>query len=242
MSTPSNSQFLQALRAHRATDVTRMLRASPALAGLPDSSGRLPLHVCAKQRVSTPAQTQASLDTARALLAAGADPDAIHTIEDDGESFPASVLWYALAWGRNLPLATHLLKLDVDPGHCMFALVFNDDLPAAQLLRQHGAAVDDVAHGETPLIYAVRHSRIHLARWLIAEGADVNCRDRRGFSALHHAVRRRLPDTTIRLLLQRGADAAAVSSQGIPVAALATGAQKRILGVEPPAPRVTVST
>ena len=73
------------------------------------------------------------------LLRAGIPIDAVQSINDDGEVFPATALWYALAWGRNRGLASFLLKAGADPNRCMFALVYADDLASAKLLRRHGA-------------------------------------------------------------------------------------------------------
>ena len=120
----------------------------------------------------------------------------------------------------------------MDPNHCLFALVYADDLVAAKLLRRHGAVLNEVGHGETPLIYAIRHSRAKFAEWLLREGADASFKDSRGFTALHHAVRRRLPESTIRLLIGSGAPVNAVSADGTSVAQLATRAQKRLLVLE----------
>ena len=77
----------------------------------------------------------------------------------------------------------------------MFALVYADDLASAKLLRRHGARIDEVFDGETPLIYAMRHRRARFAKWLLSQGANPNFSDGRGLTALHHAVRRRLPDS-----------------------------------------------
>jgi ankyrin repeat protein len=232
MPTPSKSAFLEAVRKHRADAVSAMLHLQPGFASLADNAGRTPLHICARQKVSTAPQVRAAIATARALLKAGADVNAMHPIQDDGEVFPATALWYALAWGRNPALATIFLKLKADPNHCMFALVFADDLSSAKLLRRYKAEIDEVGHGETPLIYAARHRRAKFAEWLLKEGADPNFRDSRGFTALHHAIRRRLPDSTIRMLVRCGAEVSAVSTDGTSVAQLATRTQKRLIALD----------
>lgn len=139
-------------------------------------------------------------------------------------------LWYSVAFGKNRPLATFLLKRKADPNHCLFAMVYADDLPTAKLLRRYGARLDDKFDDDTPLIYAARHSRANFMEWLLREGAAANVGDVHGLTALHHAVRRRLPDATLRALLKHGADPRAVSNTGVAVADLATRAQKRLLG------------
>src|SRR5262249_19137192 len=151
--------------------------------------------------------------------------------------FPGTALWYALAWGRNRPLARYLLRQKADPGHCLFALAFADDIASAKALHKRGAQIDEVGHGETPLIYAIRHRRTAFADWLLKQGADPNFRDRRGFAALHHAVRRRLPDSMLRLLIRCGAEVSATSIDGTAVGDLATRAQKALLGTRESAAR-----
>jgi ankyrin repeat protein len=162
----------------------------------------------------------------------GADVNAIHEIPDDGEIFPATALWHALVWGRNRPLGAHLLARGSDPNRCLFGLAWNDDLVSAKLVCRYGAALDEFGHGETPLIYAARHQRARFAEWLLRQGADATLRDRRGFTALHHAVRRRLPSSTLRLLARSGADVRAVADSGATVGSLATRAQRRLLGID----------
>jgi ankyrin repeat protein len=165
-------------------------------------------------------------------VAAGADVNAIHEIPDDGEVFPATALWYALVLGRNRALGAYLLARGSSPDHCLFGLVYADDLKAAKLVRRHGAQLDELGHGETPLIYAIRHSRVRMTEWLLREGADARAPDRRGYTALHHAVRRRLPSSTLRLLLRCGSDVRAAADDGVTVAKLATRAQRHDLGID----------
>lgn len=232
MLTVSKTTFLDAVKNHRAAEVASILRLRPEFVSLTDNAGRQPLHICARQKASTSEEARASVATARALVNAGAEVNAVHAIEDDGETFPATALWYALAWGRNRALAAYLLKLKADPNHCMFALVYNDDLASAKLLRRKGADIDEVGHGETPLIYAIRHQRTAFAQWLLKEGADPNVKDQRGFTPMHHAVRRRLPDAMLRLLIRYGANVKAVATDGVSIGQLATRAQKRLIGLD----------
>jgi ankyrin repeat protein len=232
MRTPGKTAFWEAVKNHRAVEVVSILGQCTDFVALKDDLERTPLHLCARRRVSTAEESRAAVATARALVKAGVDVNAVQTIRDDDEVFPATALWYALAWGRNRTLASYLLKQKADPNHCMFATAFADDLSAARLLRRYKAHIDEVSHGETPLIYAIRHRRVGFAEWLLREGADPNYKDGHGFTALHHAVRKRLPDSTIRALLRHGAEVHAVSSDGTSVAQLATRVQRRMIGLD----------
>jgi ankyrin repeat protein len=228
----SKTAFFDAAREWRAAEVAAMARERPELVAARDDRERTALHVCARREVTNATDVKAALATAKALVAAGADVNAIYVIPDDGDQFPATALWQALAWGRNRALGAYLLKRGSDPNHCLFALVWADDLESAKLVRRYGAELDELGHGETPLIYAVRHQRIGFAAWLLRQGCDVNVRDRRGFTALHHAVRKRLPSSTLRLLARRGADVGVVADNGASVGSLATRAQRRLLGID----------
>lgn len=232
MAKPSKTSFFDAAKRWRAREVAAALRERPDFASIVDARGRTALHVCARPEARNAADQAAAVATAKALVEAGADLNAVQPIRDGQEVFPAMPLWYAVAFGKNRPLASFLLKRKADPNHCLFAMVYADDLPSAKLLRSYGARLDDKFDDETPLIYAARHSRAKFMEWLLREGADAKLGDGRGFTALHHAVRRRLPDATLRALLQRGADPRAVSTTGVSVADLATRAQKRLLGLD----------
>jgi uncharacterized protein len=230
---PSKSRFFDAVCDWRAAEVAVTLYERPELVAAVDARGRTALHLAARRRVASADDVAASLATAKALLDAGADVNAVQPIVDGGETFPATPLWYALAHGRNRPLARYLLKQRADPNHCLFATVYADDVEAASMLRRYGGTLDDIAEGETPLIYAARLKRAGFMEWLLRAGANPNVRDRRGFTALHHAVRRRLPDSTLRALKKRGADVQAVANDGTSVADLATLGQRELLGVPP---------
>ena len=231
MRSVSKTAFFEAARAGDADELARMLRERPDFVALVDNKSRTALHLCSRRPAKGGATAAAAVAAAKVLLNAGADVNAVQQIPDDGQIFPATALWYALAFGRNRKLGAYLLKCKADPNHCMFALVYADDLEAAKLVRRYGARLDDRFAGETPLLYAARHRRAKFMEWLLREGADPRIGDRRGLTALHHAVRRRLPDSTLRALLKHGADPGAVAADNVPVAALATRHQKKVLGI-----------
>ena len=228
----SKTAFFEAAREWRAADVAALTRERPELVSARDGSARTALHVCSRRHPRTAAEVKRSVATAKALVAAGVEVNAIHEIPDDGDLFPATALWHALVWGRNRALGAWLLASGSDPNHCLHGLVYAGDLATAKLVRRYGAELDELGHGETPLIYALRHSRLRLADWLLRAGADARMPDRRGFTALHHAVRRRLPSSTLRLLVRCGAEVRATASNGVTVASVATRAQRRLLGLE----------
>ncbi len=60
----------------------------------------------------------------------------------------------------------------------------------AELLLAHGADVNAVEGGNTPLHGAVLFGRAEMAAWLLDHGAKVNAADFRGKTPLEHAVER----------------------------------------------------
>lgn len=149
--------FLDAASRGDDESVSAGLREDRALARAVDERGRTALHLCAR----TPAETEGrdgagALRVARALLAAGADVNAIHDIPDEDGSFKATPLWYAVAWSRNPALVKLLLRAGASPRGCLWACVFNDDLETATTLVLAGAPLDEVEGGESPLDYARR--------------------------------------------------------------------------------------
>ena len=134
---------------------------------------------------------KASIETADVLLDRGIDVHAHAFTEGEWNATP---VWWCVAWGRNLPLAEHLLKLGASPDYSMFAACWNDDVPALDLLLKYGAVVDDVASArETPFLGAIAWSRFRFAEALLERGADVNAKDRKGLTAFH-------------LMLKKGSD------------------------------------
>jgi hypothetical protein len=141
--------------------VSAALRENRALARVVDERGRTALHRCARTNGEKAARGVAdSLRVAKALLAAGADVNAVHDIPDEGGSFGATPLWYAVAWGRNPKLVKLLLAAGAAPRGCLWACVWANDLEMARTLVKAGAPLDEVEGGETPLEYATRAKKV----------------------------------------------------------------------------------
>ena len=73
----------------------------------------------------------------------------------------------------------------------LFYPVITGQGEVAELLRTHGADVNAVEGGNTPLHGAALFGRAEMAAWLLDHGAKVNALDFRGKTPLQHAVERR---------------------------------------------------
>jgi cytohesin len=93
--------------------------------------------------------------------------------------------------------------------------VLADDLPMVELLLAHGAKPDlmDKDKSRTPLESAILRRRTDIAEALIAKGAAINVRDRRGQTPLFTAVTYGTP-ALVAFLLDRGAKADVADGDG----------------------------
>lgn len=179
----------------------RALRARPVLACEVDRSGRTALEVCAGTDLRRRAERAAdAVETARVLLEGGVPLDRVRMVDDDGESFPISALWYAVGYGHNLPLAQYLIGMGASPDWCLWAAVWNDDSTMVRLLVESGAPTELVVHAETPLVYAVRLGRLEVIPVLLAAGASATATDGKGRSLQQLARRAKLPADLVDLL------------------------------------------
>lgn len=209
------SSFIGLVRAWRVNEVREALAEKPSFATMVEASGMSPLHHCAKIDLKkSGSRAQDSIKIARALLDAGADLNLVRLIPDDGELFHATALWYAVAWGQNPKLARFLLDHGSEPNHCLWAASWAQDLELTRLLLEHGAEVDPVFHGDTPLLGILKVHRLKCAPLLIESGADINYRDPDGYTALHHAVKKKFTLKRIRELLDLGADPGVKNAAG----------------------------
>jgi ankyrin repeat protein len=117
--------------------------------------------------------------------------------------------------------------------------------PCVRLLLEHGAdARAKTDAGLTALHRAAFHGDARLIKLLLDAGAPVNVADDRGFTPLMMAVNssRKNPDV-VRMLLDRGADAEAKDSSCRTVSQwAAVGANRKIMGLLPPAVVEEVNT
>lgn len=197
----SRSALFEAAKAWDVATARRLLAARPDLAIVSDPSARYALHYCAKRTyVEHRAESDAGIETAQALVDAGTRFDVVQPILEDGEIFPATPLWYAVAHGRNPVMTRFFLDLGATPDHCLFAAVWNDDADILAMLLAAGAPIDPVADGATPLVYAARLGREASIRVLVGGGAARDAVDGKGRAPLQLAMAKKVSAETLALL------------------------------------------
>jgi hypothetical protein len=198
----SKTSLAESVRAHRWREVEDALAARPDLLDLTDEKGRNWLHHCCRSPLGD-RDPGDSIKTADMLIGLGLGLDAPAFREGEWQATP---LWFAVAWGKNLPLAQHLLKRGANPNFCLFAAIWNDDRAAIRLLLDHGADIEDgAARGETPLMGAIAWSRFGPAEELLLSGADPDFRNAKGATALHMMLKKGSAPEHFRLFARHGA-------------------------------------
>lgn len=198
-------------------------------------------------------QVATYLEVMKALLEAGADPNARMTKHLWFTSFNfccaenmagATAFWRA-AYGTDVDAMRLLISYGADPN-------IPTKAPAQSARRGSGAAQKDpsgllpmieggpavfplhaasgVGYGEGYESNAHRHAPdgwLPAVKYLVEElGADVNARDHNGYNAVHHAASRG-DNELIRYLVSKGADVKAVSRRGQTTADMANGPYQR---------------
>jgi ankyrin repeat protein len=176
------------------------------------------LYLCWSNLASDARRRPGFLRAARALLKAGADPDA--RITDAPENHPKSALYGALGFTELMRL---LLDAGADPndGESLYHACEQADLSSLALLLEHPRI--DRASVSYCLTHMLDRESDEGVRMFIAAGADVSTpRDSNGENALLKAVRRPGRSLeTVRMLLAAGADPRARTPAGASAYALA---------------------
>ena len=181
----SKTRLLTYLKERNVKALLAGLDESPELLQFKDERGRNWLHLCAS--VGRRAFGAPSKQLAQGLLTRGIDINAPAFTEGTWHATP---LWYAVARGRNIELASYLLEHGSTPEHCLWAASFNEDLEMLALLLEQGATLEAVAEGETPLLGAIKWSKFKGASFLLSAGADPNYIDAKQMTALHYMLKK----------------------------------------------------
>lgn len=182
----------------------------------------------------------ALLRTVEALLARGANPNAVWQDPDNPEH-ALPVLYGAVARARSLPIVERLLAAGANPndGESLYHATERDDPAFMTALVQAGARWA----GTNALLRQLDHDRPSGLAQALALRADPNERGPGGRSALHHALMRGRGADTVRLLLDHGADPRTTDDLGFTPADYAVRAGRRdalaLLQCGAPTPRLS---
>ena len=198
----SKTSMLPLVRAFDWKAVDAGLREKPQLVKHRDERGRNWLHVCCATALDG-RNPKLSIRTADVLLAHGIDLQDHAFTEGRWRATP---VWYCVAFGRNLNLAEHLIKLGASPQHSLYAAAYNRDTDAIRLLVRYGADIEERAGpDDTPFLGAIGWSHFDAAAAMLACGANVNAQNNRGMTAAHMMLKKGSDYEHFELLARYGA-------------------------------------
>jgi ankyrin repeat protein len=219
----SKAMLLEAVQELDLESARELLRARPSLITIVDRQGRnlLQLACCvstSKLHIPRSAQTR----VVSFLL------DHAFEIDEPVGRDKCTALFFAVAHARNPLLVTLLLdrgaKVERAPGGGLFAAGWWDDTENLKLLLRAGAQVD-VEVGVTPFLACWCWKKFKAAKVLAENGANVNYRDAKGWTALRHGIEKQFDSALLKWLVRHGASPDIADREGI--TARLKAAQKR---------------
>jgi ankyrin repeat protein len=121
--------------------------------------------------------------------------------------------WLEVA-GRLIDHGADINAADAKGHSPLYLAAVIGDPGLVQSLIDHGAALDDLKAGETPLHAAIAERHGTVATLLISKGARVNIRDRRGRTPLHDLARFMDDRDLAESMIKHGADINATDKDG----------------------------
>ena len=71
----------------------------------------------------------------------------------------------------------------------LFDAILNNRISKIKRLLKQGADVNAITRGDTPLLWAIAMGYYDIVKFLIDNGADVNAKDKTGWTPLHQACK-----------------------------------------------------
>ena len=122
----SKTKLLALVKALDWRAIDAALTQQPELLAYRGKRGENYLHVCCAVDISKERpRARADIKSADVLIDAGLDINGEAFREGEWKSTP---LWYAIARGKNLALAKHLLARGATPEYCLWAAAYNDEV------------------------------------------------------------------------------------------------------------------
>lgn len=199
--------------------VEEALQEDPTLATSSSHGGGTALMNCAHSGLGIRDENARDrlVSTARLLLAAGAPLD--HEVP----GWPGKDALHLATWTGNHAVAVELAEADPRKDHVLTVAIHHQSLPVLdaleKMIARPGARVDldavaNPRNGNSHLGEAIRWGRAKSALWLIDHGANVQARDRNGWTPLHYAAKRGTRPDVLLEMLRRGADPDAEAQGG----------------------------
>lgn len=199
--------------------VSRLIARQPDFASRRGNYDLTPLAVTARSRLIHAGRKDGLIETARRLLAAGADPNA-RWIDPDWPESPLPVLYAAAGVTHDPDMIVLLLDGGADPndGESLYHSTEARTTDCARVLLDAGARVT----GSNALARALDFDNLPMLTLLLAHGADASTAaggpTGDGQNLLRHALDRGRSLAHLRALVDAGADPRAVADDGASVA------------------------
>ena len=65
--------------------------------------------------------------------------------------------------------------------------IFKGDIVTVKKFIEYGANVNEESNGMTPLMFAARYNKVDIVKYLLANGADKDLKDEKGYTAAKYA-------------------------------------------------------
>jgi ankyrin repeat protein len=209
----SKTRIIESVKRLDLKTTRELLDAKPALLAVRNPKGHNLLHLACSascERLKVPETDAVRMVTF--LLDRGMD------IEEKVGRDQCPPLFFAVASGRNTAVVKCLLdrgaKATAAPGGGLFAAGWWGDIENLDLLIDAGSPIDVVV-GVTPFLAAWCWKQFDAAKFLARKGANVNYQDKKGKTALHHAVEKEFDPTLLAWLVAHGASPDIANNDGV---------------------------
>ena len=197
----SKTRIIEAVKNLDLESTKTLLEAKPSLLAVTDAKGRNLLHLACSascEKLKVPESVAARM--VNLLLDRGLDVESPLLVDGCDT---VNALWFAVARGRNRTLVKLFIKRGAKPNG-LYAAGWWEDIDILDLLIRAGATID-VAGGDTPFLACWCWRKFEAAKFLALKGADVNSRDQKGRTALHHGIEKEFDPALLKWLVQHGA-------------------------------------